>query len=324
AGAGSVETGIFAIPARRNASLGVAASRLRHSAARATRNGRRPARAYPASGERILQHHRVLAVRAGADDRQRAAGQLFQRAQVGAGGGGEIVPLGDAVGVLLPAGELQVHRLALVPALGVERGVFGFLAAVAVGDAHLQLVHAVEHVELGDAQAADAVDRDRALERDDVDPAAAARAAGGGAVLLAAVADALPDLVVEFGRERPAAHARSVGLADAEHVVDRVRAHAGAGERAADGGVARRHVRVGAVVDVEQRSLCALVEHLLALLAQVVEDAGDVGLHRFDVFAERQRLVQRLLVVHRIGVEIPGQHEVVVIERGAQQLGQLL
>src|SRR3546814_4113754 len=78
--------------------------------------------------------------------------------------------------VFAPAGELQVHRLALVPALGVERGVFGFLAAVAVGDAHLQLVHAVEHVELGDAQAADAVDRHRALERDDVDPAAAARA----------------------------------------------------------------------------------------------------------------------------------------------------
>src|SRR5690606_32076173 len=105
----------------------------------------------------------------------------------------QVIPFGDAVGVLAPAGELQVHRLALVPALGIERGVFGFLAAVAVGDAHLQLVHAVEHVELGDAQAADAVDRDRALERDDVDPAAAARTAGGGAVFLAAVADALPD-----------------------------------------------------------------------------------------------------------------------------------
>src|SRR5690606_11087084 len=114
------------------------------------------------------------------------------------------------------------HRLALVPALDVERGVFGFLAAVAVGDAHLQLVHAVEHVELGDAKATDAVDRHRALERDDVDPAAAARAAGGGAVLLATVADALPDFVMQFGRERPTAHARGVGLGDAEHVVDRV------------------------------------------------------------------------------------------------------
>src|SRR5690606_17882659 len=139
------------------------------------------------SGERILQHDGVVAVGAGAHDRQRAAGQFLQRAQVGAGGGRQAVPVGDAVGVLLPARELQVHRRALVPALGVERRVLGALAAVLVGDAHLQRLHAVEHVELGDAQAADAVDRHRALERDDVDPAAAARAAGGGAVFLAAV-----------------------------------------------------------------------------------------------------------------------------------------
>src|SRR5690606_30678747 len=161
----------------------------------------------------------------------------FQRPQVGAGGGRKVVPVGDAVGVLAPAGELQVHRLALVPALGVERGVLGFLAAVAVGDAHLQRVHAVEHVELGNAKTADAVDGHRALERDDVDPAAAARAPGGGAVFLAAVADALPGLVMQLGRERAAANARGVGLADAEHVVDPVRAHAGTRQRAADGGV---------------------------------------------------------------------------------------
>ena len=56
----------------------------------------------------------------------------------------------------------------------------------------------------------------------------------------AAVADALADFVVEFGRERAAADARGVGLGDAEHVVDRVGADAGAGERAADRGVATR------------------------------------------------------------------------------------
>src|SRR5690606_17160276 len=127
-----------------------------------------------------------------------------------------------AVGALLPARELQVHRHALVPALRVERRVLGLLAAVLVADAHLQGRHAVEDVELGDAQPADAIDRDRALERDDIDPAAAAGAAGGGAVFLAAVADALADLVVQLGRERASADAGGVGLGDAEHVVDRV------------------------------------------------------------------------------------------------------
>src|SRR5690606_27933815 len=221
------------------------------------------------SAARTLQPAGVAAVGAGAVARQPAAGQVPQGDDGGAGGGRQAVPIGDAVGVLFPAGELQVRRRALVPALGVERRVLGTLAGVLVGDAHLQRLHAVEHVELGDAQAADAVDRHRALERDDVDPAAAARAAGGGAVFLAAVADALPDLVVELGRERAAAHARGVGLADAEHVVDRVRTHAGAGQCAADGGVGAGDVGIGAVVDVQQRALRAFVQHLLALLAQV-------------------------------------------------------
>ena len=218
-------------------------------------------------------------------------------------------------GVLVPARELQVHRRAFFPAGGVERRVFGALAAVFVGDADLQLLHAVEDVELGDAQAGDAVDGDRALERDDVHPAAAARTAGGGAVFLAAVADALADFVVELGRERAAADARGVGLGDAEHVVDRIGADAGAGERAADGGVGRGDVRIGAVVDVEQRTLRAFEQHALALLAQLVEDAGDVGLHRLDVFAEGQRFVERLLEVDGLDAQVLGQHEVVVVER---------
>src|SRR5690606_16353345 len=127
-------------------------------------------------------------------------------------GGGQPVPFGDAGRGLVPAREFEVNRRALVPAGGVERRVFGALAAVLVGDAQLQLVHPVEDVELGDAQAVDAVDRDRALERDDVDPAAAARAAGRRAELGAALADALADRVVQFGRKRAAADAGRVGL----------------------------------------------------------------------------------------------------------------
>src|SRR5690606_3416745 len=114
----------------------------------------------------------------------------------------------------------------------------------------------------------------------------AARAASGGAIFLAAVADALADLVVQLRRERAAADAGGVGLGDAQHVVDRVRADAGAGQRAAGGGVGGRDVGIGAVVDVQQRPLRTLEQHALALLAQLVQHAGDVGLHRLDVFAE--------------------------------------
>src|SRR5690606_26385353 len=147
----------------------------------------------------------------------------------------------------------------------------GLLAAVLVADAHLQRRHAVEDVELGDAQPTDAVDRHGTLERDDVDTATAARATGGGAVFLAPVADALPDFVMQLGRERATTDAGGIGLGDAEHVVDRVRADTGAGQRAADGGVGAGDVGIGAVVDVEQRTLRAFVQHALTLLAQVVE-----------------------------------------------------
>src|SRR3546814_9568046 len=59
----------------------------------------------------------------------------------------QLVPLGDAVGRLLPTRELQVHRLALGPALGIQRRVFAALAVVFVGDADLQRLHAVRSEE---------------------------------------------------------------------------------------------------------------------------------------------------------------------------------
>jgi hypothetical protein len=221
-------------------------------------------------------------------------------------------------------GEFQIHRRAFVPARGIQRRVLAALAVVFVGDADLELVHPVEDVELGDAQAGDTVDRHRALERDDVHPAAAPRTTRGGAEFLAALADAFANVVVQFGRERSAADARGVGLGDAEHVVDRIRADAGTGKRAAHRGVAGGDVGIGAVIDVEQGALRAFEQHLLALLAQLVQDTRDVALHRLDVVAERDRFVEGLLEIDTFHAQVFGQHEVVVIERGAQLLAQFL
>jgi hypothetical protein len=55
------------------------------------------------SRPRIPQYDIRIAIRAGADHRQRAPYEFFLRTQLGAGGGGELVPLGDAVGVFFPA-----------------------------------------------------------------------------------------------------------------------------------------------------------------------------------------------------------------------------
>src|SRR5262249_17887031 len=155
-----------------------------------------------------------------------------------------------------------------------------------VGDANLDRRQTVEHIQLGDGQAVDAVDLHRAFECDQVDPAAAARTPGGRAEFVAAFAQRFAGGVVEFGGKRAAADARRVRLADAEHVVDVARAHAGAGAGATDGGVGRGHERIGAVVDVEQRALRAFKKYTFAVFAQAMQRGGDVVDHRLDVVAE--------------------------------------
>jgi hypothetical protein len=59
------------------------------------------------------------------------------------------------------------------------------LVADAVAGADLHLLEGVEHVELGDGQAGEAVDLRSIADDDSVEPAAAAGPAGGGAVLAA-------------------------------------------------------------------------------------------------------------------------------------------
>ena len=62
------------------------------------------------------------------------------------------------------------------------------------------------------------------LQRRGVEPAAAPRPPGRRAELVAARGELPPDVVVELGGKRPGAHARGVGLGDAQHVMQRLRA----------------------------------------------------------------------------------------------------
>src|SRR6478735_8962303 len=96
---------------------------------------------------------------------------------------------------------------------------------------------------------------DGSAQRDRIEPAAAALAPGDRAELMADARKMRAVLIEEFGGERSRAHARGVGLHDAEHIVEVSRADTGArcGETA--GGIRRRDVRIGAMVDVEH---CAL------------------------------------------------------------------
>ena len=107
----------------------------------------------------------------------------------------------------------------------------------AVADADADGVEAIEHIELGDAQARDARIDDRAPQGHRIEPPAATPPAGDRAELVTDARQVLAVLVEELGRERTRADARRIGLDDAEHVVEGARTQPGAGAREAGGRV---------------------------------------------------------------------------------------
>jgi hypothetical protein len=75
------------------------------------------------------------------------------------------------------------------------------------------------------------------------------------------------------------------GLDDAEHVVEQLRADARAGRRRAGDAVRARHVRIGAVVDVQQRALRALEQQRVALLARLMDEPATSAIIGASSFA---------------------------------------
>ncbi len=231
-----------------------------------------------------------------------AAGEFFDRAQVGTRRGRQLVPVTDTAGGFFPTGEFQINRLAFIPAVGIQRREVTTFAAVFVGDAHLDAGQPIEHVELGDGEAVDGIDLGGTLECHQVDPAAAARAPGAGTEFVAALAQHFAHLVIELGGERTTANARRIGLADAEHIVDVAGADAGSGQRAADRGVRGSHIRVGSVVDIQQGTLGTFKQDVVAVPARIEQQGRNIIDHRPQVFAVLQCFIQHLLEVDAIGL----------------------
>ena len=199
--------------------------------------------------------------------------------------------LGD---VLPPAGEVLVDRHGVVEVGLVDRHLVVAYAVDVVGHADRHLLEPGEHVELGEHEVGDAVDPSGVAGDHGVVPAAAARPAGRGAVLRADLAQVLTGVVVQLGRERPLADAGRVGLHDPDHPVEPGRRDARAGAGAAGGRRGRRHERVGAVVDVEQRGLAGLEQHRLAAVERLVEQQPAVhDVRRQPVGVRRELLDDR-------------------------------
>ena len=117
----------------------------------------------------------------------------------------------------------------------------------------------------------------------------------------------------------PAPDAGRVGLADAEHEADAVRADAGAA-----GGGGRHRVRggderVGAVVDVEHRALGALEQDAAPGAPQLGEAQPDRLGEREELGRQRGQLAQQLGAVDLLDAEAAAQR--VVVQQQLVQLG---
>src|SRR6185503_6893917 len=82
-----------------------------------------------------------------------------------------------------------------------------------VADAHLDLVEAVQDVELGQRQPIDSAGARRLPDQHRVEPAAAPRPPGHDAELAAALSEGAAYVIELFGWERALPHPRRIGLA---------------------------------------------------------------------------------------------------------------
>src|SRR5690625_3600316 len=154
--------------------------------------------------------------------------------------------------VFLPSRQRFVNRLDALERLGFARESRRRLAVIAIRRAHLDLIEAAQHIELGHGVVGDAVDHRRVAEGHEVEPAAAARPAGGGAELMPYLLQTPSVFVFELGREGTVADAGTVGFDDADHTLDCGRWNTEARAAAAYSGMARRDERIRAEIDVEQ------------------------------------------------------------------------
>src|SRR5690554_7899358 len=120
----------------------------------------------------------LVPVRARGDDVDRGARDLRETLDVAPRVERQLLVSGQARRRLRPAGQFLVDGDATLHRIRAEGQDVDPLAVQLVGDADAYRGHAVEHVELRQAKAVDAVQLDRALERGGIEPAAAARPAG--------------------------------------------------------------------------------------------------------------------------------------------------
>ena len=129
------------------------------------------------------------------------------------------------------------------------------------------------------------------------------------------------DAVEQLGRVRPGTHARRVRLHDPDDLVDLQRPDAAARARAAGHRVGRGHERVAPVVEVEERALGALEQHVLAARQGGLDEPGRVVEVLAQPLAPAGGQVDERVDLEGLGAHRP-EDQVLVRQRARDPLAQ--
>src|SRR5437899_7731619 len=145
----------------------------------------------------------------------------------------------------------------------------------------------IKSIQIGDGDLVDSIDHPRITSGHRVEPAAPPFAPRCCAKLASKVMKCLSQFAF-LGGQRSLAHARGVRLEHAYHAVQPMRRYARAGACAARCCIRGRHIRIGAMVDIEERSLCTFKQDLFVPLDGVMEIDNRVCYEGTQFFASGQ------------------------------------
>lgn len=131
--------------------------------------------------DRIFDHNRLITAGTEGDDRDRNFHEVRQKAQVVHRGLRQILELSALFRGTLPTLQRFKNGFAAGEIIGAAWEVLDSLTVEFIGHAHLDLIHFVEHIQLGDGQTVETIHLNGVAADHTIEPSAAAAAAGGGA-----------------------------------------------------------------------------------------------------------------------------------------------
>lgn len=199
----------------------------------------------------------------------------------------QVLILCDTHCVALPARQRDILNLELLDDVRISRERVVATRAVRqdVRNTDLDLIKVVQNIQLGEVQRGVVVDRLRVTRKDEVEPTAATTTAGRDSELSTDFLEFLANLVELLRGEGARANTGGVGFYDTNDVLDAGRVKGETLDGTTETGGRRGHVRVGAVVEVEEESVGTFHQRVRVILVALQEGklVNDVGFQDFAV-----------------------------------------